>query len=68
MKKTFNSINVQLSKYSGGLKYFVYLLIFTTLIITPTMVIADCFYNGLTYPEGSIIGNLICSNGQWIPR
>jgi hypothetical protein len=29
---------------------------------------ADCTYNGVTYPEGTIIGPFVCNNGQWVPR
>ncbi len=27
--------------------------------------IADCTYNGKTYPEGTVLGPYVCSNGQW---
>lgn len=27
---------------------------------------AGCVIRGDTYPEGAVVGNKICSNGQWI--
>lgn len=29
---------------------------------------ADCIYNGVIYPEGTILGSLVCAGGQWIRR
>ena len=29
---------------------------------------ADCVYNGQVYPEGYVLGNMVCSGGQWRPR
>lgn len=29
---------------------------------------ADCLYNGTSYPEGSVIGPYICSEGRWIAK
>ena len=29
---------------------------------------AECSYNGVGYPEGTVLGPYVCSNGQWVPR
>ncbi len=29
---------------------------------------ADCTYDGVTYPEGAIIGPYVCTGGQWVKR
>jgi len=29
-------------------------------------VYAECSYNGKTYPEGTILGPYICSDGKWV--
>ena len=28
--------------------------------------LADCYYNGQTVPEGTVVGGLVCQNGQWV--
>lgn len=39
-----------------------------SMLISANIVYADCSYNGTLYPEGTIIGPYMCSNGQWIRR
>ena len=34
----------------------------------PAHAAADCFYDGVQYPEGSRVGVLVCENGQWVLR
>jgi hypothetical protein len=34
-------------------------------LMLSNIAIADCTYNGKTYPEGTVIGPYVCSNGQW---
>jgi hypothetical protein len=29
---------------------------------------AACFYNGKKYPEGTVIGDRVCSDGRRVPR
>jgi hypothetical protein len=29
---------------------------------------ADCFYNGKKYPDGTVIGDRVCSGGRWVRR
>ena len=28
--------------------------------------LADCIWDGRTYPEGTRIGDLVCENGEWV--
>lgn len=42
---------------------------FVLLILTISLsgfIQADCYLNGQSYPEGSVVGPYTCSNGQWI--
>jgi hypothetical protein len=29
---------------------------------------ADCTLNGRTYPEGAVVGGLVCEDGHWRER
>jgi hypothetical protein len=29
---------------------------------------AECFYDGKKYPEGTVIGDRVCSGGHWVQR
>lgn len=29
---------------------------------------ANCLYNGRSYPEGTVVGDRVCTNGGWVPR
>jgi hypothetical protein len=29
---------------------------------------ADCLHNGRSYPEGTAVGDRVCSNGSWVQR
>lgn len=29
---------------------------------------ADCFYNGIEYSEGTVIGPYVCSGGEWVNK
>ncbi len=38
------------------------------LLISASTAQADCVYNGVIYPEGTIIGPYICIGTQWVIR
>jgi hypothetical protein len=38
------------------------------LLTFPTVAVANCYYQGKEYAEGSRIGVLVCENGRWVPR
>jgi hypothetical protein len=38
------------------------------LLISIGTAVADCFYNGRSYPEGTAVGDRVCSNGSWVQR
>jgi hypothetical protein len=48
--------------------------LFSTVVLLVTIVfgtgpaLADCVYNGQSYPEGTRIGVHVCENGQWVLR
>jgi hypothetical protein len=44
------------------------LAIVLLLSVTANVVNADCIYDGVSYPEGSVIGPFVCSGGQWVMR
>ncbi len=46
-------------------KYYVLILI---MCFSYNMAFADCTFNGITYPEGTVIGPYVCSDGIWIER
>lgn len=29
---------------------------------------ANCTLNGASYPEGTVYGTFVCTNGQWVHR
>lgn len=29
---------------------------------------AECFYNGKKYPDGTVVGDRVCSGERWVPR
>lgn len=48
------------------MKILMYLILF--LMLSVAIAQADCVYNGASYPEGTILGPYICTNGQWVFR
>lgn len=34
----------------------------------PAYAAADCYYDGVQYPEGARVGVLVCVNGEWVLR
>lgn len=44
------------------------IFIFVILLTFSRSVFADCSYNGETYPEGTVIGPYVCSDGKWVRR
>lgn len=40
-------------------------LLLLTLLTLSTGALADCTYNGKTYPTGTVIGPYVCSGTQW---
>ena len=43
-------------------------ILIVILTATPAYAAADCFYDGVQYPEGSRVGVLVCENGEWVLR
>lgn len=43
-------------------------LLLVTILVATGPALADCIYNGQSYPEGTRIGVLVCENGQWVIR
>jgi hypothetical protein len=43
-------------------KTSIFIIVF---LMFSTIAIAECTYNGKTYPEGTVIGPYVCSGGQW---
>ena len=48
-------------------KNFVKFIVASLLLIS-TNASADCIYNGVVYPEGTVLGDLICIDGNWVQR
>ncbi len=44
------------------------LLTFIFFINLTTVAYADCIFEGVSYPEGTRLGSLICKDGTWQPR
>lgn len=44
------------------------LLVLLLVTMSVSAVYADCWYNGRTYPEGTVIGPYVCSDGKWVAR
>ena len=44
----------------------IFLLVLLALFAQP--VLADCEYNGKTYPEGTVIGPYVCKDGKWVRK
>lgn len=49
----------------GLLGIFFILFLFA---VTISAAYADCYKDGVLYPEGSIVGGFICRDGQWVRR
>jgi len=49
----------------GLLGVFFILLLFAVTILPAY---ADCYKDGVRYPEGTTVGGFICINGQWERR
>ena len=40
----------------------------SAMVALPTIALADCIYNGQTYPTGTRIGSVVCQpDGTWLP-
>lgn len=50
------------------LKLFAIKFVLILFCLFSNSILADCLYNGKWYPEGTIIRNHVCVNGQWIER
>jgi hypothetical protein len=42
-------------------------LVCSILLAVAGTALADCEYEGETYPEGTRIGPYVCVDGQWVP-
>jgi hypothetical protein len=45
-----------------------YAVLIALFMLIPSVVLADCQYNGRQYPEGTRIGVLVCQSGRWVVR
>jgi hypothetical protein len=36
------------------------------LFFLPHLAVADCFFNGQSYSEGTVIDGHVCQGGQWV--
>jgi hypothetical protein len=45
-----------------------YPLLIALFMLIPSVVLADCQYDGRQYPEGTRIGVLVCESGRWVYR
>jgi hypothetical protein len=45
-----------------------HLLAVCLLGLTAITLHADCIYNGVAYPEGTVIGPYICKEGKWVVK
>ncbi len=36
------------------------------ILLTGLPALADCVYNGQTYPDGTRVGAFVCKDGQWV--
>jgi hypothetical protein len=49
-----------------GLIWFQCAALALFLILIPTAAMADCYYNGKRYSEGSHVGAFVCEKGRWV--
>jgi hypothetical protein len=61
-------LKVVLEAYEMSRKNSVRACVMMAIMALAGTAMADCVLNGVVYPEGAVIGNMICSNGQWVPR
>lgn len=40
-------------------------IIALSFILVSSIAWADCKHNGRTYPEGTVLGPMVCSGGSW---
>lgn len=43
-------------------------LLLITIFVGTGPALADCIYNGQSYPEGTRVGVFVCENGEWVVR
>lgn len=43
-------------------------IVLTILLLVGAVQSQACIHNGISYPEGTILGPYICSGGTWVPR
>jgi len=44
------------------------LMTLVALVTISSVAAADCIYQGQSYPQGTVIGPFVCTNGQWVTR
>ncbi len=44
------------------------ILVALAMTILSSTLRAECQYNGQAYPEGTVLGPMICSDGRWQQR
>ena len=42
------------------------LLVISLLAVSTGYAYASCTYNGEVYPEGTVIGPYVCTDGEWV--
>lgn len=38
------------------------------ILLYTELAFADCIYNGVSYPSGTVLGPYVCSGTQWVIR
>ena len=47
---------------------FSVLMVVVSMALFASAVSADCELDGTTYPEGTMYGNYVCEDGEWVRR
>jgi hypothetical protein len=42
------------------------IILILLLLMIPTAAMADCYYNGKQFSEGSRVGAFVCQKGRWV--
>jgi hypothetical protein len=43
-------------------------LFFVVCLGLSSIAVADCTYDGVVYPEGTVMGPYVCSGNEWVNR
>jgi hypothetical protein len=50
------------------MRKFVLLVVLLLPFVVANSVSADCWYNGVKYAEGTVIGPYVCQGGEWVKK